>query len=108
MNEEQIKKLIQDELSGFINKDVFKSIQILNGNDIQVGRTTGTIIATEGYGDATPTDPGQKLGFFGTPAIVQPGYIIAPSGGTADTQARTAINAIISALQNLGLIQPNA
>jgi len=69
--------------------------QFRDGRNIQVGKSTGTKIGTETT---------QKLGFFGETPVVQPSAISAPSGGaTVDTQARASINAIITALQSLGL-----
>jgi len=45
------------------------------------------------------------LGFYGATPVNQPDTIADPTGGlTTDTEARTAINAIIDRLQELGLI----
>lgn len=45
-----------------------------------------------------------RIGFFGKQPIEQPSAIASPSGGvTIDSQARTAIDSIRTALQNLGL-----
>ena len=99
--EQEIRKIIADELSWLIKIDrlvIPKSLQILDARNIQVGRGTGCKIATA-------TD--QKLGFFGTTPVDQPATVSDPSGaGDAgvDTPARTAINAIIDRLQELGLI----
>jgi hypothetical protein len=78
------------------DKSIFnRSVQILDGKNIQVGQTNGTTIAT------TTT---QKIGFHGK-ASAQAGAISDPSGGsTVDSQARTAINSIITALHNIGII----
>ena len=102
MTEEQTRQIIRQELAGLIqiDKNVFtKKIQILDGRNIQVGRTTGTQIGTASD---------QKLGFYGVTPVDKPETILDPSGaGTAgvDTPARTAINTIIDRLQELGLIQ---
>jgi len=99
--EQQIRKIIGEELQTLFKIDRFvfeKHIQILDARNIQVGRGTGCKIATA-------TD--QKLGFFGTTPVDQPATVSDPSGaGDAgvDTPARTAINAIIDRLQELGLI----
>lgn len=63
-----------------------KKLQMLDGRNIQTGKTTGTIIGTEGGAS------GQKLGFFATtPVVQQTGVAITAAG-------------IHAALVNLGLI----
>lgn len=48
----------------------------------------------------------RKLGLYGKAPIAQQSAISAPSGGlTVDSPARTAINTIITTLQNLGITQ---
>lgn len=88
MTSEEVKQIIREELT-FILSDRFifqKHLQLFNGRNIQVGKTTGTKIGTEGGAS------GQKLGFFGTTPAVQ-------QTGVAVTAA-----AIHAALVNLGLI----
>ena len=97
MTEEQVRELIREELSVLIKTDRYafqKLLQISDGRNIQLGQTTGTKIGT-----ATT----QKLGFFNKTPIVQVTAIAAPTGGTPDAEARTAINSIRTALTNLGL-----
>lgn len=94
------QEFFKNNLSGeytFLQKVTFKNgFSFADGTNIPLGSTTGTKIGT-----ATT----QKLGFFNKTPIIQPSGISAPSGGaTQDTQARTAINSIISALNSLGLI----
>lgn len=46
------------------------------------------------------------VGFYKTLPITQQAHIANPSGGgTADAESRTAINAILVVLENLGLIK---
>jgi len=46
-----------------------------------------------------------KLGVFGATAVTQPAKINDPAGGgTVDAEARTAVNALIDALESLGLL----
>lgn len=46
-----------------------------------------------------------KVGFYGVTPVDQPVTVADPTGGsTTDAEARTAINAIIDRLQELGLI----
>jgi len=112
MTEEQIKKIIREELSNFIKGDRFifeKPIQILDNRDIQLGRDNGTKIGTASD---------QLLGFYGKTPVNQPITISDASTQTltgvdtisvakteADlTSCKNAINAIINRLQELGLI----
>lgn len=95
--QDRITKL-ENLLSGLILSDRYafeKNIQILDGRNIQVAKGTGTTIATETT---------QKIGFYGK-TTVQASAITPPSGGsTTDAQARTAIDSIITALHNFGII----
>ena len=60
--------------------------------------------ATEG-GIRIATSSNDQIGFFGVTPVVQRSTVSDPSGGsTIDAEARTAINAIIDALQDLGLM----
>jgi hypothetical protein len=71
-------------------------ILLLAGTNLSFATTTGTKIGT-----AT----NQLLGFYGATPVDQPATVSDPSGGgTQDAEARTAINAIIDRLQELGLI----
>lgn len=103
MTEEQVRKIIREELKDLLGIDRYtfqKNIQIFDNRHIQVGRATGTKIGTA-------TD--QKVGFYGVPPVVQAGAISAPAGGgsssldAVDQTARTAINAIRTALTNIGI-----
>lgn len=95
----QVREIIRDELQELLASDRYifhKTIQVLDGRNIQVGKTTGTKIGTE----AT-----QKVGFYGETPVVQAGAISTPSGGaTVDAEARTAITSVITALRNIGII----
>ena len=98
MDEQKIRQIIQEELAKFIASDRYvfqKHLQIFDGRNIQLGRSTGTSIGT-----ATT----QKLSVYGETPVVQAGAISAPSGGlTVDSEARTAINSIRTALTNFGI-----
>jgi hypothetical protein len=81
------------------DEDYFKfsdDIFMLGGENIVLDTSTGTKIGT-----ATS----QLLGFYNATPVNQPDTIADPSGGlVTDTEARTAINALIDRLQELGLI----
>ena len=60
------------------------------------GTTTGTKIGT-----ATT----QKLGFYNSTPVAQQASVADATGGVViDAEARTAVNAVISRLETLGLI----
>lgn len=82
-------QLLQARLDRFEKSDRYtfeKTIQILDGRKIQVGVSTGTMIATVGGAS------GQKLGFFGATPVVQRTGVAVSAGG------------IHAALVSLGLI----
>lgn len=87
----------------FTNEIIFRknvtfagSFGFTDGSNIPLGSSLGTKIGTS---------TSQKLGFYNKTPITQPSGISAPSGGTTiDSQSRTAISAIINALNSLGLI----
>lgn len=72
-----------------------KTIQILDGRNIQVGLATGTRIGT-----ATT----QRLSVYGVTPVVQAAAISAPSGGAVvDVEGRATTNSIRTALTNFGI-----
>jgi len=103
MNEmEQMQQRIEyleNVIKDLVQKDRYtfqRDIQLLDGRSIQVAVGTGTKIATL---------PTQKLGFWNATPVVQPSAISSPGGGvTVDTQARAAIDSILTALSDTGLI----
>lgn len=69
---------------------------VLSAGNIATDTSTGTKIAT-----AT----NQKLGFYNTTPVVQPSAVSDASGGaTVDSEARTALNTLLSRLRDLGII----
>lgn len=100
MTEEQVRMLIRSELQEFLASDRYifsKHLQVLDGRNIQTGRTTGMQIATASD---------QKVGFWGKAPVARQ---TAPSaltetGADSDSTARAAINTIRTALINMGII----
>ena len=99
LTEEQIIEIVRQELISLLtdNKLLFSNhVQFLDGRNIQVGKTTGLKLGTETT---------QKIGLYGTTPVVQGSAISDPSGGgTQDSEARTAINALIDRLQDIGIL----
>jgi hypothetical protein len=95
MDEQQIRQIIREELAFMVKnkKLVFPfPIQILDGNDITLGKTTGTRL-----GNGTD----QKLAFLGSTPRTRAGLgvLIQPTGGaTIDYEARAGINDLNSLL----------
>lgn len=74
----------------------YKTLTFGEAINIATGTTTGTIIGTAST---------QKLGFYGATPIVQGASVADATGGVViDAEARTAINALISRIEALGLI----
>ena len=99
MNEDDVRKIIRDELARHIRIDKYvfdKGIYILDGRHINTGETSGTKIST-----ATT----QKLGFFGVTPVDQPAAVTQPAGGAVvDQPARNGVDDIRDRLKELGLI----
>ena len=80
MDEEQekrVREIIKEEMEGTFAYVFSKHIQVLDGRNIQVGKTTGTKIGTETT---------QKIGFFGsTPIIKQTTISQSPADFSAGT-----------------------
>jgi hypothetical protein len=73
-----------------------RNVTMQDGVNIATGTATGTKIGTGST---------QKLGFYGASPVARPaGVADATGGATIDTQARVAINAVITALETLGLL----
>jgi hypothetical protein len=98
MNEEQVKKIIREEIAHFMSQSKYtfqRPIQILDGNDITLGSEHGTRIGT-----AT----GQKLGFYGVTPVIQQTAPSEPTGGSViDVQCRSIMNAVIAELITIGI-----
>ena len=89
MSEEQVRKIIQEELVAVLGVDRYmfqKNIQIFDARNIQLGKTTGTKIGTEGGAS------GQKIGFFDADPVTQRTGVAVSAAG------------IHAALVSLGLI----
>ena len=101
MDKEEIRKLIREELYFMLKNDKFVfqlPIQIIDGKNIQTGKSVGTQIATEST---------QKIGFYGVSPVAQQFVPAAATGGsTADAEARYLLNYIRSNMISLGLFYP--
>ena len=92
MNEEDVRKIIREELGSMfgIDRIIFdKNIQILNARNIQLGRGTGTK-----FGTAID----QKLGFYGITPVVQQAFT-----SISDPPTQAEVEVIRDALASLGL-----
>lgn len=103
MDEQQIRAIIHDELSNFLGVDRYifdKNIQVLDGRNVQVGRTAGMKIGTA---------VDQKIALYGKTPIIQQNTIATPTApGATYSQAeagsaKTAIDSIRTALINFGI-----
>lgn len=101
MTPDEVRQIIREELwfmmKGNDKLNFSLPIQIADGRNISVGKTTGTIIGTETT---------QKLGLWGTTPVVQPTAIadLSGSGADIDGTARTGVNDILAKLRAVGII----
>ena len=92
----QTAELDDDSVTSAKIADLDADLTLGAGVNLILATSTGTQI-----GEAT----NQLLGFYGTTPVDQGAAVSDASGGTTtDAEARTAINAVISRLEDLGLI----
>lgn len=104
-----IEKKLDDFLNiyyrtNFPDKVVFtKKVSLLN-NDFVFEGTGISKIDAQSAGVSLGSSTTQKISLYGKTPIVQQGAISSPSGGTTvDSQARSAIDSIRTALTNIGI-----
>jgi len=104
MNEEQVRRIIKEELKELIAEERYlfqKHLQIFDGRNVITGKGTGTKFGTEIT---------QKMGFYGVPPVDQPETVTDADsiGATFDqnevTSIASAVNGVIDTLQELGLM----
>ena len=95
---EEVRSIIHNEFQEFLASDRYifhKPFQMLDGRNVQFGKTTGTKMGTE---------TSQKVAFYGVTPVIQASAIASPSGGaTVDIESRTAIDLIRTAIKNFGI-----
>lgn len=108
LTEQQVRQIIREELRDLLFSDryIFKKlIQMLDGRNMQFGRSVGTKIGTEGG------DSGQKFGFWNTTPVTQPAAIADPnnvSGTYNQSEVQDIVDKvklILDKLQDTGFIQ---
>lgn len=93
---------VKDLTVKYLRGDGVTAISFQNSLDLSGGQS---IILNSSSGNNIGTATSQKIGFYGVTPVDQPTTVSDPSGGaTQDAEARTAIEAIIDRLQELGLI----
>lgn len=101
MNQEERIAQLESKLRQLeekFNKGRFSN-QIVFDSPVKFNR--GIIAGSEGL---SIVESGQKVGFFGVTPVTRQASIGQPSGGaTVDSQARAAINSILTVLDNYGL-----
>jgi hypothetical protein len=99
MTEEQIRQLIRQELQALFGngKIIFdQHIKFTEGKNLETGTGTGSKIG--GLDTA-------KVSVYSATPVIRANHINNPTGGTPDAEARTAINSILTALENFGLLK---
>lgn len=100
LTEDQVRAIIREELRSFLGSDRYKfdkTIQIMDGRNVQLGRSTGTKIGTA-------TD--QKLAFFGATPIARYNNVVftAPPSGSYGASEQAILAGLRTALLVYGLI----
>lgn len=114
-DKEEVRKIIHDEFQELLASDRYifhKTLQVLNGRNIILGKGTGTMIGTESS---------QKIGFLGATPVVQQTYSgdtlgMTTGGGVTVTEdctfggglgsSKYSIHGIVKALKLFGLLAP--
>ena len=103
LTEAQVREIIKNELQELLASDRYifhKTIQILDGRNIQLGRSNGTKIGLSAS---------EKLAFYGDTPIIQqqfPNAPSTPSGVYVQAEAQStvnSVNALITILRNIGI-----
>ena len=101
--------------SGELQTMISQSLQAVSGSFLPLsgGTLSGNltfgggknIVLSASTGTKIGTSTGQLIGFYNATPVDQPATVADPAGGaTVDAESRTAINALIDRLQELGLI----
>ena len=98
---------ITGDVTGDVTAALVTATDIALGNDLTIA-DAGNVIVNATTGTKIGTATTQKLGFYNATPVVQPTAVTAPvDGAVIDAEARTAINAIITKLETLGLLAAN-
>lgn len=102
MNEDQVRKIMREELAKFMTQSKFvfnRPIQIEDGNDIVIGQTNGTRIGTAST---------QKIAFLGStprsqwPLIAHPNIQGAAYNQTDAESLRSAVESLMDLCKAFG------
>ena len=97
---ELITSIVKEEIGQLFATDRYtfqKNLQVFDGRNVQVGRTTGTKIGTNTV---------EKLGFYGVAPVVQQGGPSKPTGGSdTDGALRTQFGNLVDTLVLIGIIK---
>ena len=107
MTEEDVKKIIREELEEFLASDRYifsKTVQFLDGRNIKVGVATGTKIGTNSGANHIVHVSDTKIGFFGKDAIVQQGAGSATAGGTYGATEQSMLQKVYDVLRAFGFM----
>ena len=102
--------LIETKLNELERSDRYtfqKLIQILDGRNIQTGRSNGTKIGTDtdqliGFYGTTPVDQGDAIGNASTSSVSGTGDDSTINSNFSDLESK--VNSLISRLEDLGII----
>lgn len=100
MNEEQIREIVREEMESTLGYVFSRHIQLLDGRNLQLGKTTGTKIGLSSS---------EKIGLWGTTPVIQRTKINDPndvSGTYVSAEVQDIVDkvkAILDALETIGI-----